>query len=149
MANPVKTAAQANANWKARMADATTKQKFVQGVQGVTVSPNSLAAQPQAIQKYLNAVTDAANSGRLAAGNNRVDVNAWKTATASGADRLASGAAAKANKQLAAAQRMQGAWQSARDAAAAIPHDGTLASASAKVMAAMTAMRSAVGKSTM
>lgn len=144
---PVKSASQANANWKAAMQSPMASQKYQQGVQAVTVSPNATAATPAAVQKYQSKTAEAVASGRLAAANNAVPLQRWQQAAIAGAARLSSGAANGSQNQLNAATRMQSAWQAARDAAAAIPDDGTLASASAKVMAAMQAMRAGAGKS--
>lgn len=148
MTRPVKTPEQANANWSARMADQTTQQKFVQGVQSVTESPNAKAASPAAQQKYMNATQNAVTSGRMAARNQAVGVDKWKQATAAGAQAMAAGAARKKQKQLDAARRLSAGWQAARDAAAAIPHDGSTQAALAKVAASITAMKAAAGKPT-
>lgn len=148
MSRPVKTAQQANANWASAMASPQASQKYTQGVQAVTVSPNQMAATPQAVAKYQQATAAAVASGRMAAANNAVPLDRWKQAAAQGASRLASGASNGKQKQLAAAQKMQVGWQAARDAADAIPSDGTLATAGAKVMAAMAAMKQAAGKPT-
>lgn len=145
---PVKTAAQAQTNWANAMSAPTTAQKFTQGVQGVTQSPNAAAASPQAIQKYANSTAQAVASGRLAAGNQAVTLQQWQQAAAAGAASLASGASKGKAKYGVKAQQLQGAWQAARDAANAIPSDGTVATAVAKVQAAITAMKAAVGKPT-
>lgn len=143
---PVKSAAQANSNWKAAMSSPQTIQKYQQGVQSVTVSPNQTAASPAAVAKYQSKTAEAVSSGRLAAANSAVPLQRWQSAASNGAARLASGAANGSANQMAAATKMQGAWQAARDAAAAIPDDGTLATAAAKVMASMAAMRQGAGK---
>lgn len=143
---PVKSAQQANANWKAAMQSPQASQKYQQGVQAVQTSPNQTAASPAAVQKYMNRTAEAVSSGKLAAANNAVPLQRWQQAAIAGAARLASGAANGSQNQLNAAQRMQGAWQAARDAAAAIPDDGTTASALAKVAAAMNVMKGAAGK---
>lgn len=143
---PVKSASQANANWKAAMSSPQASQKYQQGVAAVTVSPNQTAASAAAVQKYQTNTAAAANSGRLAAANMAVPLQRWQQAATAGAARLASGAANGSANQMAAATRMAPAWQAARDAAAAIPSDGTLSSASAKVMAAMQAMRQGSGR---
>lgn len=143
---PVKTAAQANQNWLSAMQSPQTSAKYTQGIQGVTVSPNQTAASPEAVAKYANRTAEAVSSGRLAAANNAVPLQKWQSGAQAGAARLSSGAATGKQNQMAAATRMQPVWQQARDAAAAIPDDGSLASASAKVMAAMQAMRQGAGK---
>jgi len=145
---PVKSASVANQNWANAMASPNTQSKYTQGVQAVTQSPNAAAASPSATAKYATATANAVSSGRLAAANNSVSLSTWQQAATAGATALATGAAKGKARQLAAATKLQGAWQAARDAANAIPSDGTLATAAQKVMASMQAMRAAVGKPT-
>ena len=85
------------------MADAATiANKWAQAMQGagaayqagidrVTDSPMAKAAQN--VQGYLQGVQDAVNSGKYAAGLNRVSLQDWKNAAkTNGAQRLGSGA---------------------------------------------------------
>lgn len=144
---PVKTPQQANANWKSAMQSPQTSAKYTQGINSVQTSPNASAASAQAVAKYQAKTQEAVTSGRLAAANNAVPLDRWKSAAGQGAARLSTGAANGSAKQLAAAQRMAPAWQAARDQAASIPDDGSEASALAKVAAAMRAMKQGAGKS--
>ena len=85
----------AAAKWKTSMASAGAS--YTDGVQSVTTSPTELAAQNE--QGYLQGVTEAVASGRFAKGLRRVSLQQWKDAAVQkGASRLASGAAAAADK---------------------------------------------------
>lgn len=143
---PVKTAAQANANWVGAMQSPTTSAKYTQGVDAVTQSPNHAAASAEAQAKYAAKTQEAIASGRMAAANMAVSVDKWKSATKQGAARLSSGAANAREAHMRAANKMAPGWQAARDAASSIPSDGSEASALAKVAAAMRAMKQAAGK---
>ena len=144
---PVKTAQQANANWKAAMASPTTSAKYTQGVNAVTESPNAKAASPEAQAKYLRKVTDAVQSGRMAQKNSAVGVQKWKDAASKGAARLSTGATNGAQNHMDAATRMQPGWQAARDAANAIPNDGSEQAIAARVLASVREMKRAAGRS--
>lgn len=143
---PVKTPQQANANWKSAMQAPQTSEKYRQGINSVQTSPNAAAAAPAAVAKYQQKTQEAVTSGRMAAANNAVPLDRWKGAASAGAARLGTGAANGSAKQMAAAQKMAPAWQAARDQAAAIPDDGSEASALAKVAASMRAMKQGAGK---
>lgn len=143
---PVKNAQQANANWKAGMQAPQTAAKYQQGVNNVSQSPNAAAASPQAMAKYAQNTQAAIASGRMAAANNAVGLDKWKAAANKGAARLSTGAANNAEKHLAHAQKFQSVWQAQRDAAQAIPHDGSVSSAVARVQAAMQIAKQAAGK---
>lgn len=147
MAKQVKSAAAQNAAWLAAMQSPTAAQNYKAGVQGFSGNPMALAASPTAQARYLNSVTAAVQSGRMAAKLNAVPASYWQSQSlASGAMNLAAGARKGSAKQLAAAQRLQAIQQQASDAAAAIPSDGTAATAIAKFSAALQIMMSAKGK---
>jgi hypothetical protein len=81
--------------WKTSMQTAATK--YTAGVNKVTQSPMQAAAANAA--GYIQGVTDAVNNGKYVKGLNRVSLSDWKTAaTQKGAQRLASGATAAADK---------------------------------------------------
>lgn len=145
MATDANTAA---SNWAAGM-NATGQAKYKQKVGAYQGNPMAMAAAPAAQQKYLSSVTDAVQSGRMAAKLNAVDPNFWKSqTTGAGATNWLNSATKGKPKYVAFAQKWAPTWAQAQQAAAAIPHDGTLASAAARVMAVMQVMRAAAGKPT-
>lgn len=100
-----KTAAQMAANWVAGMQSPQAATNYKNAMAALTVNPMQLAAQnlDKASANYQQAVT----SGRMATALNNVSMAAYKAACATGASRLASGAAKGAPKQAAAAARLQ------------------------------------------
>lgn len=98
----MKTAQQANANWKAAAPTATAAYDAgVQGYQGdwATATTNQQAA-------LLLNVTQAINDGSWAAGVRRVGTGGWKTATTDKKGNYTTGYTAGANAQLLAAQKL-------------------------------------------
>jgi hypothetical protein len=83
------------AKWSNRLSSAT--QDIQNGINRVTESPTSKAAAKQ--QKMINNLTAAVNSGKWAAGLNRVTLQDWKNATITkGVPRIAQGAQAAQQK---------------------------------------------------
>lgn len=142
--NPVTSAADAAKNWADAMNSPLTQQKYLQGVARVTVSPTSMAAQPDAQARYIQNTAQAVQSGRMAAKLNAVSLSAWQQAVQAGASNLSRNAQAKKQKQAAAAQKLQPVWQAMRDAAAALPKGG-LANGLARVQAALTVQAQMTG----
>jgi hypothetical protein len=147
MAKQVKSAAAQNAAWLAAMQAPAAAANYKSGIQATTENPMAKAASPTAQARYLNSVTAAVQSGRMAAKLNAVPMQYWQSqAMNMGSMNLASGARKGSAKQLAAAQRLQSVQQAASDAAAAIPSDGTAATAIAKFTASLQVMMAAKGK---
>jgi hypothetical protein len=132
----VATAEMAATNWAAGMGSASAVTKYKQKIQAVSESPMAKAASPAAQQKYLNRTQLAVSSGRMAQRLNAVSLSAWQSQAINiGAMNLANGARKGQAKYSAAAQKLQSLWQQQHSAAQAIPHDGSLGSAMARVQA--------------
>jgi len=143
----VKSAQTAIDNWNAGMRNPATISKYKAGIAAVTVSPTALAASSAAQQKYLSAVTQAVTSGRMAAKLNGVSLQQWQQQAQNiGANNLSMGAAKGLPKYTAFAQKWQPIWAQASQAAQAIPNDGSMQAALARVQAAITVMKQAAGK---
>lgn len=139
------TAAQMAARYAAGMAGAA--QKYTDGVNAVTESPTAKAATPEAQALYLRNIQESVSSGRRAAALQNVSLQQWKDAAVKkGANRLASGAQAALPKVQAFFQNWAPVFAQASQAAAAIPNDGSIETALAKVRASITVMRQAAGK---
>lgn len=92
------TSQQTADKWKNRMAQAVPQMKA--GVMAVQSSPMEKAAAKAA--EYAAGVQRAVDQGTYQAGLRKVSLDSWKTATAGkGADRVAAGAAAAVDKQVA------------------------------------------------
>lgn len=140
-AKAMKTAEQINASWDAAMRDPRTQQKYKDGIARTTVNPMALAASPEAMDKYANAVQESVTSGRRAAALNNADPNQWKqNAQTVGASALATGATKSKAKHLKKMQQMAPVYAQASQAAAAAT------GVAAKVLASINTMRQAVGK---
>lgn len=101
----MKTAQQAAANWAGSAGRAA--QQYQQGVEGFTGDwAGATARQQSVMQANLN---DAINSGRWAAGVNRVGTAGWKSATVAKLGSYTQGFTAGAAKQAAAASKIQAA----------------------------------------
>src|SRR5690348_14084518 len=133
----MKTAQQATANWLTAMGAATTRQRYIDGINGFTGNPMAMAATPEAMAAYVDGVQRSVDSGRRAAALNAASVADWKNnATNVGAQRLASGAQkaqAKYSKNIAPYANV---WPQMRAAARAIPKGG-LSNAAARSAAAL------------
>lgn len=98
----MKTAAQANANWKTRTSGAT--QTWQDGVNGYTGDwAGATVAQQGAL---LNNVTTAITNCSWAAGVQRVGTGGWKSRTVAKAANFGVGVAAAGDRQLAAMQKI-------------------------------------------
>lgn len=120
--------------------------KYLKGAERVTTSPGAAAATPQAMQDYLAGVQKSVTSGKRqrSLGYSTSD---WQAAVrAYGASNYAGSTAKGGPKYGRKAQKLQPAWQAARDAAAAVSGPKGKATALAKVSAAMDVMI-AVGQS--
>lgn len=133
--------------WANAMRSATTKANYIAGVNAVTESPTAKAASPTAQQRYLTATQEAVTSGRMAARLNAVTLQQWQAAAAGiGAQNLSNAATKGAAKVTANFQKNMQVYMNASAAAAAIPADGSVSTAVAKVQAAITAMKQGFGK---
>lgn len=143
----MKTAAQMAANWQAGMRNPQTVQKYKDGINGTAINPMAAAAAPAAQQKYLRNTADAVNSGRMAAKLNSVPMEFWKSQAINiGANNLSMAAQKGAQKMTNFFNKFAPVFQQAHDAAHAIPHDGSIASALQRVQAAITVLKAAAGK---
>lgn len=141
--------ANAAQNWANAMRSAQTKANYIAGVNAVTVSPTSLAASPVAQQRYLTGTQNAVQSGYMAKKLNAVSLQSWQaSASGMGATNLSNAATKGAAKVAANFQANAQVYMNASAAAAAIPADGTIATAVAKVQASITAMKQGFGKAT-
>lgn len=141
----MKTAQQAQAAWLAAMGAASTKQKYVDGINGFTGNPMALAATQEAMQAYVDGVQRSVDSGRRAAALNGASVADWKNnATTIGAQRLASGAQKAQAKYLKNIAPYAAVWPQMRAAARALPKGG-LANAQARAAAALQVIMQAAG----
>lgn len=82
--------------WATNMAAA--QQKITDGINAVTESPTAKAAQ--SLDKYLNGVQNAVQSGRMAKKLNAVSLSDWKTAALAKVSRIGSGAQTAKPKML-------------------------------------------------
>lgn len=95
---PKLTPQEAAQKWASRAQAAVPE--YTAGVKRVTESPTAKAAA--AADKMLQNIMEAINSGRWAAGLNRVSLEDWKTAaTVKGAPRIAAGVQGAVGKQQA------------------------------------------------
>lgn len=102
------TAAEAAAKWATNLPAA--QQRYIDGVNGVTVSPGALAARASALW----AANTAAAQPKFAKNSAAVTLQTWQQATTTkGAQRLSSGAQAAQSKVESAFSRLFPAIQSA------------------------------------
>jgi hypothetical protein len=143
---PVKSLNDYIANYQKGMSAAGPA--YTKGIQNYNGNPMAQAATPAAMQAYQAGVMDSVSSGRRAAALNAADPAAWKSnAVTFGAPALATGAKkaeAKQRKKMASAPAL---WQAQRDTVAAMPQGHDVASATARVSAAMNLAKQAFGKS--
>lgn len=132
-------------NWKRGMQGAGTK--YIQGINNCQVNPMALAAQPDAMQRFLSGVQNSVTSGKRAQSLMSADVNTWKkNATTLGASALAgSGMNKGADKYGQAAQKLAGVLTQASAAANALPKGG-IGNAMARVNAALQVIMGAYPK---
>lgn len=141
----MKTAAQASNNWTAAMGSATTRQKYIEGINGTTVNPMQLAASPEAMKSYIEGCQRSIDTGKRAASLNNASVATWKgNATTIGANNLASGAKKGAPKYAAAIAKYAAVWPQMRQASQALPKGG-IANAQARSNAALAVLMQAAG----
>lgn len=140
-----KTAAQAVANWLSAMGSPTTRQKYIDGINGFNGNPMALAAAPDAMQAYIDGVTRSVTSGKRANALNNASVTDWKNnATSVGAQRLASGAQKSQAKYAKGIAPYANVWPQMRAAARALPKGG-LVNATARAAAALQVIMQAAG----
>jgi hypothetical protein len=143
-----KTAAQMAAAWVSAMQSPNTAAKYKAGIAATTVNPMQLAASPAAQAKYAANTAAAVSSGRMAAALNAVSMQTWQNnASGVGAMALTSGATKATGKVQAHFNKWAPIYAQAKQAAEAIPNDGSMAAALARVQAAITVMKQAAGKS--
>lgn len=141
-----KTPQQMADNWTSAMKAPTTAAKYKQGIQGTTVNPMQAAASPAAQQLYAQNTAAAVASGRMAAKLNAVPMSTWQNNAANiGAQNLVSGAAKGSSKVSSFFQRWAPIFAQASAAAHAIPRDGTINSAMARVQATLSVLMGAKG----
>lgn len=141
-----KTPQQMADNWNSAMRNPQTAAKYKAGIQGTTVNPMQQAASPQAQALYLAKVTDAVQSGRMAAKLNAVPMSTWQNNAANiGSQNLTSGAAKGQAKVQNHFQRWAPIYAQASAAAQAVPKDGSINSAIARVTAAIQVLMAAKG----
>jgi hypothetical protein len=146
MARAAKTADQLANSWVSGMQNAG--QRYKDGISNVTESPMAKAAQPDAMNRYLSGVQNSVSSGKRAAALQSADFNQWKqNALNVGAGRLGTGAQKAKSRFQNQMNKWAPVYQQASQAAQAIPHDGSMGSALARVQASMQVMMSAAGKS--
>lgn len=142
-----KTAAQMAQSWQTAMAAPSTASNYKAGIAGTTVNPMAMAATPAAQALYAQRTAEAVSSGKMANALNATSVQTWKDNSMNvGAQRFTSGAQKASNKVQAHFQKWAPIYAQASAAAAAIPKDGTMATALAKVQAALQVTMAAAGK---
>ena len=141
MAN--RTPADAAALWSANLANAQAKIK--QSVTALTDSPMEKAAASQDLMR--RRLVASIDDGTWAANLRAVPLQSWKNAMlGKGLANMQSGLKDGATKVQAFQQMAAPYFQQARQAAAAIPKDGSDQTALAKVAAALQVMRQLKGK---
>ena len=122
------TAQQVAQKWSRNASSAT--EAFKAGVQSVTVAPTAKAAQ--ALDRYLSGVTQAVQSGKMAAALNAVSLQDWTNAMLTKAvARIPAGVAAATPKMQAFMEKWLPYQQSMKDRIATMPK-GTVADAQAR-----------------
>lgn len=138
------TAEQAVQRYLAAAASGASRQKYIDGINSTTVNPMAEAAKQEEL--YLRNVTEAVRSGRRAAKLNAVPVERWKQgAIKKGADRLASGAQAAADKVRQHFQTWMPVYQNVSNTVAAMPK-GTTEDSIARAAMAIRMLKQAAGK---
>lgn len=141
-----KTAQQMAANYQAAMQSPNTQAKYKQGIEAFTGNPMELAASDQAMQFYLNRVTESVTSGKRARRLRETPRERWhRNAITVGANQLSVGAQKAKDKVDAHFAKWAPIYQQARDAARALPKGGK-ANALARVSAAMDVLMAAAGR---
>lgn len=141
----MKTAQQASANWQAAMGSTTTRQKYIDGINGTSVNPMALAASPAAMQSYIEGCQRSIDTGKRAQSLNNSSVATWKTnATTIGANNLVTGAKKGMPKYTANIAKYAAVWPQMKQAAAALPKGG-IANAQARANAALAVLMQAAG----
>lgn len=141
-----KSAQQMADNWTAAMKNPQTAAKYKQGIQGCTVNPMQAAASPQAQALYAQNTAAAVSSGRMANKLNSVPMQLWQQNAANvGSQNLTSGASKGAPKVGSFFQRWAPIFAQASQAAHAIPKDGSINSAIARVTASLQVLMAAKG----
>jgi hypothetical protein len=143
----MKTAADMAKNWTNGMQAPQTRQKYTDGINRTTVNPMQLAATPEATQLYLNNVQASVTSGKRQAKLNAANPQTWKANSVNiGANALSTGAQKALPKVQAHFDKWAPIYAQMSQAAKAIPKDGTLGSAMARVQAAIQVAMQAAGR---
>lgn len=141
-----KTAAQMAANYQSAMASGTTRQKYIDGINGYQGNPMADAATPAAMQRYQDGVMASITSGRRARGLQKANPAVWKqNAVQFGAAGLASGAQKAKSKVDAHFADWASTYEQASQAARAIQGSG-MAAALQKVEAVLNIYAQKSGK---
>lgn len=140
----MKTAEQSAQAYQQAMSSGVTSQRYKDGVQGVTESPMAKAATPDATQRYLNGIQQSVTSGRRQQALQAVPLQRWKDNTINkGAQRLASGAQAAADKVRTHFQKWTPIYQQVSDSIAAMPKGGVANAQARSAMAIQMLMQAA------
>lgn len=122
------------------------RQRYIDGVAAVTESPMAKAASPEAMQLYESRVMESVRSGKRAKKLLEAPLSRWKdNATKKGAERLASGAQAAADKVRAHFQKWAPIYQQVSDAVSSMPKGGR-ANAKARADKAIDMLMDAAGR---
>lgn len=120
------------------------KKKYQEGVDAVTESPMQKAADSD--QLYLQRIQESVSSGRRRQALLAVPLSRWKdNAKGKGADRLAGGARAAADKVRAHFQKWSPIYQQIKQECAAMPK-GSIEDSMARVRRAIEISKQAAGK---
>lgn len=143
----MKTAAQMAGNWTKAMQAPSSRQKYIDGINNTTVNPMQLAATDAATQLYLTNVQASVSSGKRQAKLNAANPQTWKNnAVNIGANALSTGASKAQSKVQAHFDKWAPIYAQMSQAAKAIPKDGTVGSAMARVQAAIQVAMQAAGR---
>lgn len=123
------SSAQVAQKWQRNTAGATDSLKA--GVAAVQTAPTAIAAQR--LDKYLNGVTSAVTSGRMATALNNVSLSDWQNAMNTKAvARIGQGVQAAVGKVQSFMDKWLPLQQQLSDRVKSMPNDGTLASSIAR-----------------
>jgi len=131
--------------WASQMGSPNSVAKYKAGIMALTSSPTALAAQPDAINRYLSGIQESVSSGRRAAALNKVSLGEYQALATAGAANLGTGAQRKKAKWAAAMQPYGAVYASIQSQLAGMPKGGESA-AVARAAVAIHALMAAAGK---
>lgn len=132
----MRTPQQVADEWAARMQ--ASQQKISDGIDSVQESPTAKAAQ--SLDKYLQRVADAVNSGKMAARLNGVSLASWKAAAKAKVSRVGAGALEAKPKMVSFLTQWLPFVRSVRDQVRAMPST-TVAERDARMQANVNLLR--------